>query len=202
MNIQDIKVQRGEKIQPAWERLVRWVDSLKVIPSDGVRVRETPKGTIITVVRERNRHDHPFKVSISDGMVTVSSGTVSGMSPYILDKDTTSWLQIVTQGLGDDKKTPQMSINFKDISRSDFFISVRMVLDDAGNVIDPEENLTIVQTNLGSGNGDGAYYLPLAIAYLNDEKTDVSEIHQIAHHNVNFVYQGSSAANRVLFFAT
>jgi hypothetical protein len=49
MTTRELKVRKGEKVRDAWERLVRWVDSLKVVPDDGIDVRVTPQGTIVRV---------------------------------------------------------------------------------------------------------------------------------------------------------
>jgi hypothetical protein len=32
MTTRELKVSKGEKVRDAWERLVRWADSLKIIP--------------------------------------------------------------------------------------------------------------------------------------------------------------------------
>ena len=44
MTTRELKVRKGEKVRDAWERLVRWVDSLKIVPDDGIDVRITPHG--------------------------------------------------------------------------------------------------------------------------------------------------------------
>ena len=211
MNIQDIKVRKGEKIQPAWERLVRWVDSLKVVPDDGVMVRETPKGTIIKVRRKRQTYRHPFMAGASKDGATVRAGTVNGQTPYILDIATKNWRRIDNRDddgkkFDVEKPTPTMKLDLKNQEGGKFYISLRVKPNDAGTIKDPKTDLRIVQSPTADGLKDGAGYYPLALFYLNAARTDVEESFQIVHHNMRYLYQarksteGETTGNRHLFF--
>lgn len=211
MNIQEIKVQKGEKIQPAWERLVRWVDKLKVVPGEGVKVRETPKGTIVTVIKDSKPYRHPFKAGVSESGASVSAGIVNGQTPYILDVVTKNWRRIDNRDddgnkFDVEKPMPTMKMDLKNHEGGKFYISLRVKPNDVGTIKDPKTDLRIVQTSTAEGDKDGAGYYPLALFYLNTARTDVEESFQIVHHNMRYLYQarksteGETTGNRHLFF--
>jgi len=211
MNIKEIKVQKGEKIQAAWERLVRWVDTLKVVPSDGVKVRETPKGTIVTVIKDSQPYRHPFKAGVSESGASVRAGTVNGQTPYILDVVTKNWRRIDNRDddgnkFDVEKPTPTMKLDLKNHEGGKFYISLRVKPNDAGTIKDPKTDLRVVQSPTADGLKDGAGYYPLALFYLNAAGTAVEESFQIVHHNMRYLYQarksteGETTGNRHLFF--
>ena len=211
MNIKEIKVQKGEKIQAAWERLVRWVDTLKVVPGEGVKVRETPKGTIVTVIKDPQPYRHPFKAGVSESGASVRAGTVNGQTPYILDVATKNWRRIDNRDddgnkFDVEKPTPTMKLDLKNQEGGKFYISLRVKPNDAGTIKDPKTDLRIVQSPTADGLKDGAGYYPLALFYLNASGTAVEESFQIVHHNMRYLYQarksteGETTGNRHLFF--
>ena len=211
MDIKEIKVQKGERIQTAWERLVRWVDTLKVVPGEGVKVRETPKGTIVTVLKKRQAYSHPFKVGASEASVSVRAGTVNGQTPYILDVTTKNWRRIDNRDddgnkFDDEKSAPAMKLDLKNQEGGKFYITLRVMSDDEGGIEDPKTDLRIIQTETAEGNKkDGAGYYPLALCYLNASGTAVEETFQIVHHNMRYLYQTQKLAtattgNRHLFY--
>jgi hypothetical protein len=211
MDIKEIKVQKGERIQTAWERLVRWVDTLKVVPGEGVKVRETPKGTIVTVLKKRQAYSHPFKVGASEASASVRAGTVNGQTPYILDVTTKNWRRIDNRDddgnkFDEEKPAPAMKLDLKNQEGGKFYISLRVKPNDAGTIKDPKTDLRIVQTPTAEGLKDGAGYYPLALCYLNASATTVEETFQIVHHNMRYLYQarksteGETTGNRHLFF--
>jgi hypothetical protein len=211
MNIKEIKVQKGEKIQAAWERLVRWVDTLKVVPGDGIKVRETPKGTIVTVIKDSQPYRHPFKAGVSESGASVRAGTVNGQTPYILDVATKNWRRIDNRDddgnkFDVEKPTPTMKLDLKNHEGGKFYISLRVKPNDAGTIKDPKTDLRVVQSPTADGLKDGAGYYPLALFYLNASGTAVEESFQIVHHNMRYLYQarksteGETTGNRHLFF--
>jgi hypothetical protein len=211
MNIKEIKVQKGEKIQAAWERLVRWVDTLKVVPGEGVKVRETPKGTIVTVIKDSQPYRHPFKAGVSESGASVRAGTVNGQTPYILDVSTKNWRRIDNRDddgnkFDVEKPTPTMRLDLKNHEGGKFYISLRVKPNDAGTIKDPKTDLRVVQSPTADGLKDGAGYYPLALFYLNAAGTAVEESFQIVHHNMRYLYQarksteGETTGNRHLFF--
>jgi hypothetical protein len=211
MDIKEIKVQKGERIQTAWERLVRWVDTLKVVPGEGVKVRETPKGTIVTVLKKRQAYSHPFKVGASEASASVRAGTVNGQTPYILDVTTKNWRRIDNRDddgnkFDPEKPAPAMMLDLENQEDGKFYILISVKPNDAGTIKDPKTDLRIVQAPTAEGLKDGAGYYPLALCYLNASATAVEETFQIVHHNMRYLYQarksteGETTGNRHLFF--
>ena len=211
MNIRSIRVQPGEKIQPAWVRLVKWAETLKVIPGEGIKVRETPKGTVISFQRKRETYSHPFKVGFSGEAATITTGTVNGQTPYILDTNSKDWRRIDNRDdegnkFKTEKPTPSMKLDLRKQEGGKFYLSLRVKPNDAGTIKDPKDDLRIVQTKTAEGDKDGAGYYPLALCYLNAAQTDIEESFQIVHHNMRYLYQarksaeGETTGNRHLFF--
>lgn len=202
MNTQEIRVQKGEKIQTAWERLVRWVDTLKVVPGDGIKVRETPNGTIVSVIRDRHVFKHPFKISASEKGALVQAGTVNNTTPYILDVATKSWRRIDNRDddgkrFKDGSPNPIMGLNLKENEGGKLYISLRVVPNKEGDIESPKKNLRIVQTSTAEGpknDKDGAAYYPLALFYLDKNGKAIEETFQIVHHNMNYKYQARKSS--------
>lgn len=211
MDTAKIKVQKGDRIQPAWERLVKWVETLKVVPGEGVKVRETPKGTIVTLDAKIRSYNHPFKAGVSDSGASVRAGTVNGQTPYILDITTKNWRRIDNRDdegnkFKDEQPPPAMKVDFKNSEGGKFYLLLRVKPDKAGSFKDPKTDLRIVQTPTTEGLKDGAGYYPLALCYLNQAGNAVEETFQIVHHNMRYIYQerksaaGKTTGNRHLFF--
>ena len=211
MDIKEIRVQKGEKIQTAWARLVRWAETLKVIQGEGIKVRETPKGTIVSFIRNREPYNHPFKASTSEYYASVRAGMVNGQTPYIFDVFSSDWRRIDNRDkdgnkFSTEKPSPSMRIDLSKNKDRKFYISLRVKPNDAGTIKEPKDDLRIVQTKTAEGEKDGAGYYPLALCYLNAAQTDIEESFQIVHHNMRYLYQarksteGETTGNRHLFF--
>lgn len=217
MKANEIKVRSGDPIAPAWDRLVKWVESIKVIPCEGVRVSETLNGTVISVVNKPQKFKSPFKVDVSysNGFywASIRPGIVNGDFPYIKDDLSKSgWRRIDNR---DDKgmkykperNTPMMKIDLNESSDSGvLYISLRVKPNKAGTIVKPKDSLRIVQAKDSKGPKDGAGYYPLAMVYVSESKKTVEETFQIVHHNMRHVYQerlsdkGKPIGNRNLFF--
>ena len=76
----DLNAKPGDWVLVFWDRLGRWIDSLRVISSPDMRVSETPYGTLVRGAPERPKKS-PFKVVMSSGRVKVKPGLLAGMRP-------------------------------------------------------------------------------------------------------------------------
>lgn len=70
MTLNDLRVRRGDPIQPAWQRLLKWASGTKLIAGRGVRLTVTPQGTLVTADVRSRPWDHPWKVAVSDKAAT------------------------------------------------------------------------------------------------------------------------------------
>lgn len=210
MNTKEIRVTKGQNIQEAWGRLVKWVDSLKVIPNNEVKVDYTKNGTIVTVMRSARSFNHPFKTYGSTKTIKVSSGMVNGLVPFINDK-ADGWRRIDNRDedgnkLKVQKELPGMELDTSMNEGGKTYICLRVKADKAGTIKTPKTDLQIVQTKKAEGDKDGAGYYPLALIYLNEAKTEIESTFQIVHHNMRYLYQerksvkGQTTGNRHLFF--
>jgi hypothetical protein len=78
-------VRPGERITAAlWNKLVAVARSCRIISGDGIRLRQTPDGTLISC-SSWTPWNHPFKVSFSGTSATIGRGLVNGIEPKIDD---------------------------------------------------------------------------------------------------------------------
>ena len=78
-------VKRGQPITaPLWNQLCAAVRACRIISGDGVRLRETPDGTIITFDGSDAVFAHPFQVSlVGKEAATIRPGTVNRIDAKI-----------------------------------------------------------------------------------------------------------------------
>ena len=211
MNSKEIKVSKGQNIQEAWERLVKWVDSLKITPSNDVKVNHTKNGVVVTVMKNPRSFNHPFKAFGSAKSFLISGGMVNGLVPFINDKKD-GWRRIDNRDESgnkykDQKSTPAMEINTATNDGGKIYICLRVKAGKEGEIKTPlKDNLQIVQTKNAEGNNDDAGYYPLALLYLDEAKKEIETKFQIVHHNMRYLHQerksikGETTGNRHLFF--
>lgn len=78
-------VRPGERITAVlWNKLVAAARSCRILAGDGIRLRKTPDGTLISC-SVWQPWSHPFKVSVSGTSATISRGLVNGVEPKIND---------------------------------------------------------------------------------------------------------------------
>jgi hypothetical protein len=200
MNIEQIKVRNGESIQKAWDRLVKWVESLKVQPNDMVSINETPNGVIVKVRREAKTFNHPFKVYGSTETIRVTSGLVNGQVPYINDK-LEGWRRIDNRksdgGKYDpEKTTPEMEIDSGKTKKNKTYICIEVESNDEGTIKNPETDLRIVQLADPEGEDKKKGYYPIALLYLDKSGKKIEQFFQVVHHNLRYVRQKQASENK------
>ena len=77
------EAQPGERIRPAYNALVRELRRWRMFPGEGVRIFESPQGTMVIRVPEPPVWMHAWKVSLGDGVATVAPGRVNGEMPTL-----------------------------------------------------------------------------------------------------------------------
>ena len=81
---QTLLVHKGQPITAAlWNRLVAAVRAGRVLSGDGVRLRSTPQGTIISAAPGGSPWVHPFMVTLSGSGATVRYGQINAVEPTI-----------------------------------------------------------------------------------------------------------------------
>ncbi len=200
MTTHDLKVRKGEKVRDAWERLVRWVESLKIVPDDGIDVRVTRHGTIVRV-RDQQTFRHPFKVKVSGTSVLVSPGTVNDLIPVITENGTKR--RIDNRDKDGNRETgkdyPALRLDPKKSSKDGrIYISLKVKPTISGGISGVEENkageqvsenVEIVQTDSAKGPLDGFGYYPLAFLRASTDDSSIEEVFQIVHHNIRYEFQ-------------
>ena len=200
MTTHDLKVRKGEKVRDAWERLVRWVESLKIVPDDGIDVRVTRHGTIVRV-RDHQLFRHPFRVMVSGSSVRVAPGTVNDLIPVITENGTKR--RIDNRDKDGNRETgkdyPALRLDPKKASKDGrIYISLKVKQSVRGGVSGVEENkageqvsenVEIVQTDSAKGPLDGFGYYPLAFLRASTDGSSIEEVFQIGHHNIRYEFQ-------------
>lgn len=200
-----IKVRKGDSLGEAWQRLIAWVESLKIIPNDDVTIKYTPHGTVIRV-HKKDQWLHPWRVSANDKSVHVSTGTVNGIVPFVKNEKG-KWVQMDNYIGGEYQYTaPTTWFDFEigkhkkglsyimlkvkhSVSAGGFEVKAN---GDTGEVIVNDDVLRIVQEDSYVGPKDGKHaYYPLAMVRIHDKV--VQEVFQIAHHNLAFNFQERDA---------
>jgi hypothetical protein len=198
MNASELKVKKGEKVRDAWERLVRWVDSLKIVPTKDVEVRQTPHGIIVRV-RQDKIWRHPFKVMVGGEEVIINTGTVNGIVPVVDGKGGKRRIDNRDKdGKREEVDPPRLKLNTNKASKDGLiYIALKVkanvsagiegvVENKAGEQV--SENVEIVQTDSAKGPADGCGYYPLAMIRLAKDRS-VEQVFQIVHHNMRYAFQ-------------
>jgi len=200
MTTRELKVRKGEKVRDAWERLVRWVDSLKIVPDDSIDVKVTPHGTIVRV-RDDQTFRHPFRVMVSGTSVRVSPGTVNDLIPVITENGTKRRIDNRDKDGSrvTDKDYPALKLDPKKASKDGrIYISLKVKQSVSGGISGVEENkvgeqvsenVEIVQTDSAKGPLDGFGHYPLAFLRSSADGSSIEEVFQIVHHNIRYAFQ-------------
>jgi len=200
MNLEDLKVRRGDPIEPFVKRLLKELPILfRFFTGRGVRFNRTPNGIIVVADLRRNAWDHPFKVAIGENTATVGNGSVNNLIPQIggvgidgLDDD------------GNDVPSPQLKITGGPNDELRSWVCVQAKVDLKTGVMNPKDKtaLTIIHTDsldprAGEGgfpdNGEGTGLQPLAMLVWNEDKSSVRRVFQITHHNLGHRYTPAKA---------
>jgi hypothetical protein len=193
MTARELKVRKGEKVRDAWERLVRWVESLKIVPDKDIDVRVTPHGTIVRVRHDR-LYRHPFRVMVGGQEAIITAGTVNGIVPVVSESGTKRRIDNRDKdGNRLEKEHPKLKLYLGKASKDGrIFISLRVKQsvgireNRAGE--SASEDIEIVQTDSAKGPLDGHGYYPLAMLYLSKDG-GVEQVFQIVHHNMRYAFQ-------------
>ncbi|MCP4444923.1 MAG: hypothetical protein GY872_07480 [Roseibacillus sp.] len=200
LNVNELEVKKGDKVLPAWKKLVSWIRRSKVITGPGIRLSFTPQGVVAVVNREESPWKHPWKCSVGD-TAYVRPGTVEGVVASMMD-DNTKTLRRLDERDKDGNKTddgpPRLKINFKKHDdEGKFYIWLNAEISDSGTLDNTVEGaVTVTQERIKRKKGQ-----PLAVVYLDESRTSVVETFQIAHHNYKVQLQTTDTAgiNRQLF---
>ena len=205
MNTSKLRIRKGENVRDAWERLVWWVDSLKIVDHPDVSFRYTPHGVIVRP-NKLDRWAHPWRVGASAELAAIGDGMVNGIVPNINGRE----------GLVRMDNRDKAGVLQRDRSRPNLELSKSKVGDDGATYIslrvkpsisaqgfevqtDPisgkssSEDVEIVQMDSATGARDGYVYYPLAMIYFSEDKKSVEDIFQIVHHNLRFTFQERNA---------
>ena len=200
MTARELKVRKGEKVRDAWERLVRWVESLKIVPDKDIDVRVTPHGTIVRVRHDR-LYRHPFRVMVGGQEAIITAGTVNGIVPVVSESGSKRRIDNRDKdgARETEKEAPRLKLDLGKASKDGrIFISLRVKPSASGGISgvmenksgeDTSEDIEIVQTDSAKGPLDGHGYYPLAMLHLTKDRGGVEQVFQIVHHNMRYAFQ-------------
>ena len=191
MTVNELKVRKGEPVRTAWNRLVKWVETLKIVPDEDIEIRVSKHGTIVRV-RDSNFFRHPFRVIASGETVRVATGTINDVVP-LMKEDKGERRRIDNRdkdGAREEKKSaPAMRLDFsKAGAEGRIYIALKYKTpprDKKETAIPPE----IVQTDTAKGPVDGFGYYPLGVIRLSRDRKAIDETFQVVHHNLRCTFQ-------------
>lgn len=187
----EIVARRGDLVLPTWRAMLKFIAATGIVTGPGVRVTQTPNGTLVDADRTFRPWAHPFKVG-SDGVTaSVREGLMNGVAPFIgqvridgTDKD------------GREAVVPELELKHDGTPITYVAIVLDMPIVDGGAAfIDtPEacriEHVTKLPRQFEQGgvvpDGTRAIY-PLAALYWN-ARGDLRKRLQIVHHNLGHRY--------------
>lgn len=193
MNIEAFKVKPGDPIQPAWDKLRAYVESLpEITAGNGVRITRTSRQTLVVAEAESTSFLPRFRVTVSGGKAKLGLGTLGQRVPLLA-------------GVGLDGQTPEgKSIPVPLLALDDgpnaelrSWVCLEVRVDLKAGQIDPKQkdNLNITHRNdiasrfrngfcVDDGKGHG--FLPLAMLVWRDKGTVGRVIQNVyfnqAHH--------------------
>jgi hypothetical protein len=85
ISLKELEVRLGDPIYPAWQKLLKWARSLRLISTGDVILDRGPDGTRV-YLRRTMGWNHPFLAGISDTKVTVGRGTLNGREVWMDDR--------------------------------------------------------------------------------------------------------------------
>jgi len=209
MNLEDLKVRRGDPIEPFVKRLLKELPVLfRFFTGRGVRFNRTPNGIIVVADVRSNAWDHPFKVGVSEKIAIVGNGSVNNLVPQING--------VGIDGLDDDGKEvppPQLKLTGGPSKELRSWVCVQARVDLKTGVMNPKDTtaLTIIHTaTLDPKSSEGGFpddgagigLQPLAMLVWNEDKASVRRVFQITHHNLQHRFvRGNTGTGRHFFWA-
>lgn len=177
MNLNDLRVRRGDPIQPAWQRLLKWAAGTKLIAGRGVRLSVTPQGTLVTADVRNRPWDHPWKVAVSDKTASIRPGLLNNLMPTIKG--------VALDGK-DAKAPPTLKIAGGPDEELRSWVMLQVTMDADGRIPPKAKDaITLIHVNQLEPELPVTTGLqPLALLQW-DESGSVKSVFQIAHHNLN-----------------
>lgn len=195
-SIRDLRAKKGERILPKWQALLEYIASTRIVVGEGMKVSQTPDGTVVTADIPFRPFPHPFRCTVSGGQLEVRPGTVNGVTPYMdelpldgRDKD------------GNKVDFPRLEVEYPNAQKSYVVVVVRV--DGEGNVKaiqDNEGSVTIEHTAdldpsifLEGGSDDvrGVGIHPIAQLTWDRKTRQLEGLFQMTHHNLGHRYTAS-----------
>jgi hypothetical protein len=183
----EIIARKGDGILPKWRALLKFIQNTGIVVGPGVKVTQTPNGTLVDADKAFRPWGHPFKTSAGNTAASVRAGLVNGVAPYINEVRIT--------GIDDDGKEVEVpELVIKHDGTPITYIAIVLNLP-AGNesmaIADsPEsiriEHVTSLPENFAEGGTvsdetRGVY--PIAALYW-DSPGELNKRLQIVHHNL------------------
>ena len=183
----EIIARKGEEVLPKWRALLKFIGNTGIVMGPGVRVTQTPNGTLVDADLTFRPWSHPFKVSTDGTTAKVRAGLVNGVAPYINE--------IPITGVDDNGAEIEVpDIQLGRVATPITYIAVvlnlpvgkeTMAISDSPEAI-RIEHVDYLPQNFQEGGTVGdetrAVY-PLAALYWN-ERGEFNKRLQIVHHNL------------------
>ncbi len=177
----------GEKILPAYNRLVKTVRDWRLFHGDGMRVVETPMGTQVIRLPDRQIWRHPWRVELGGGESTVDPGLVNGEMAHI---DGRPMDGRKADGTMDDRGIPTIKIDESMFEGNLSWLVLRVEASKKDLTIEmPARIEQEKERTWGAGYSkaqeeDGKVRGDFPLAMLRKDQEGKISCHQVAHFNV------------------
>lgn len=202
MDVAKLRVKRGDNILAAWNRLLAWVETTRVIAGPGQRIHVTPTGTRVYVDDPARQWAHPWRVHVTGGEASIEAGNVNG-EPAMLNGLTLDGFN----GEGEQVTPPRLKVKGVKVGKT--WVALRVTTKEGVIVADDPEALTVVEVESldprllegGSPDVNGVGLHPLAVIYWRDSKP--VKVVQNTHHHLQhrFIPANDGRPARHVFWA-
>lgn len=173
---------KGKSVKAAWQALVAWAKSTRILPGPGVRLARTAAGTIISFSAPRQTFRGAFACTLTGDRVTIGLGTVEGIEPTLNGQPITG-----------DKKHPPPTLliaNSKFNAAGKSWVCVRAKV--TAGKFDPKakDAVEIIQSDRPHGRDNTGPFAPLAMLRRPDKDT-APTLHQIAYWHLRLYTRGT-----------
>lgn len=133
-------MKRGDSILSAWQKLLAWVETTRVIAGPGQRIHVTPTGTRVYVEDPSRQWAHPWRVHVTSGEASIEAGNVNG-EPVMLNG-------LTLDGFNeDDVQVTPPRLKVKGVKAGKTWICLKVTTKEGVIVADDPNALTVVEVS-------------------------------------------------------
>lgn len=197
-SLDQLRVRAGQRVKDAWDRLVRYLESIRLLPGPGILLRWTPRGVIVSARIPPADFTGHFAVQLAEDRIRIGFGLVNDIEPTINGRPITG-----TEG----EEAPELRLSeskFDDAGYS--WICIEVVIDpESGEILETEgasSSVRVIQTKTrypDEDAGGNVGWKAVALLYRGQQTEGFGRLEQITYFSQEH-YTARRAARWVHFF--